>query len=140
MDYEQMQKEIAAAKPASFNTLAPAKSAVEPDVRTRNIIDGIVQMLAPYLLQIEKLEQRVAELERGQKTYLGVWKADRQYSPMSEVTFDGARWFCNKLTSSKPGTTADWTMMEKSEPAHASGAVAHARNGSTLAPANPRPP
>jgi hypothetical protein len=88
--------------------------------RDRALAQGFAQGIAPTIhaleQQVSELQARVAELERSQKTYLGVWKAGREYSAMSEVTLDGARWFCCKSTSNKPGTSADWTMMEKSTP------------------------
>jgi hypothetical protein len=99
---------------------------------------GVAQTLWPYLDKIEQLEKRVEELERSQKTYLGVWKEGREYSPHSEVTSDGARWLCHKRTTDKPGSSADWVMMEKSVLPRSDTATAHARSNGHYA--NPRPP
>jgi hypothetical protein len=86
--------------------------------RDRALAQGFAQGIAPVIHELEKqvgkLQSRIEELERSQKTYLGVWKADREYSAMSEVTHDGARWYCSKSTSNRPGASADWVLMEKS--------------------------
>jgi hypothetical protein len=114
------------------------KSAPNNDALVRNITRGIAQTLAPYLDKIDALERRVAELERNQKTYLGVWREGREYSQNSEVTFDGARWFCTKRTIDKPGCSADWVMQEKSATPRSEMAPARARQNGHYA--NPRPP
>jgi hypothetical protein len=134
MDYKELETALDNARPASFGTPTPAiKAAPALSSRDQGLLQGVAETLAPYLNKIEALEQRLVELERNQKTYLGVWKSDRQYSSMSEVTFDGARWYCCKSTNNKPGESADWVLMEKSEP------TAHPRNGSAHGPpANPR--
>jgi hypothetical protein len=90
--------------------------------------------------RVEQMEQRLAEVER--KGYVGVWKADREYSPQSEVTHDGARWFAHKRTSDRPGTSADWQLMEKSlltsSPRSEATATASARqNGHYARPRTP---
>lgn len=115
------------------------------------IIKGVASVLhdeiEPLKAQIAALSARVLELERGQKTYLGVWKEGREYTPQSEVTCDGARWICHKRTSDKPGTSADWSLMEKSAgagfapPARERSdttVTAHARNGPSHSSSNPR--
>jgi len=103
---------------APVDAPAAAKSVNEHDARLiQGIMKGLASVLFEYEQQIEALTSRVTELERSQKTYLGVWKADREYSSHSEVTHDGARWFCHKRTSDKPGSSADWSLMEKSAPA-----------------------
>ena len=129
MDYKEMEEALANAKPASFDAPAHATKALPSgaalSMRDKGLLQGVAEILAPYLNRIEQFEQRLAELERSQKTYLGVWKSDREYSAMSEVTHDGARWYCCKSTSNKPGASADWVMMEKSSP------VAHPRSDAT---------
>ena len=84
------------------------------------LVKAIVTGIAPVIHELEKeiavLSSRVAELERSRQTYLGVWKEGREYSSQSEVTHDGGRWFCHKRTSDKPGSSADWSLMEKSLP------------------------
>jgi hypothetical protein len=108
------------------------------------LIKAIMAGIAPHIIALEKqitaLQTRVEELERSQKTYLGVWKGGREYTPQSEVTHDGARWIAHKRTSDKPGASADWSLMEKSEPTENRTGTppAHPRNGGDGVPARPR--
>jgi hypothetical protein len=103
-------------------TTQPPPPPSEPGIsaRDRALALGFAAGLAPTIHALEEkvaeLSARVAELERSQKTYLGIWKADREYTPQSEVTHDGARWICHKRTTDRPGTSADWSMIEKSQP------------------------
>jgi hypothetical protein len=125
-----------------YRLWAKGAAADAPVVQARDaaIIQAVMVALAPVIYE---LEQRLVEVERSQKTYLGVWKADRQYSAMSEVTCDGARWYCCKSTSNRPGTSADWTMMEKSAAAsspRSDTATVHPRNGSSHTMSRPRTP
>jgi hypothetical protein len=126
-------REHCAASGYPVDTLAPAAksfSAAEVKIHSAALIKAIMVGIAPVIHELEKqvgkLQSRIEELERSQKTYLGVWKAGREYSPQSEVTHDGARWYCCKSTSNKPGASADWTLMEKSEP------TAHPRSDTSV--------
>jgi hypothetical protein len=106
------------------------------------LIKAIMAGIAPFIHELEKkidaLQARVAELERSQKTYLGVWKDGREYSPHSEVTHDGGRWFCHKRTSNKPGSSADWALMEKSVNPRSDATTANSRvNGHHPNPRRP---
>lgn len=110
MNYKEMEAELANAKPASFDMPAAAPWATA----LKGIINGIAPTISALEQRVEQLEQRLAEVER--KGYVGVWKDGKEYSPQSECTHDGARWICHKRTADKPGTSADWSMMEKSAP------------------------
>jgi hypothetical protein len=120
-----------------------AKGLTVPEVKVRDrvVIEAVMSAVAPHIHELEQklaaLSTRVLELER--KGYVGIWKEGKEYSPQSEVTHEGARWISHKRTTDRPGSSADWTMMEKSEPANprSESAAAHARNGS-FNPANPR--
>src|SRR5262249_16395850 len=100
---------------ASVDAPPAAKSVNDHDAR---LIQGIMKGLAPVLFeyekQIEALASPVTELEDSEKTYVGTWRWERTYSQGSEVTHDGGRWYCAKRTSYKPGSSADWSLMEKS--------------------------
>jgi hypothetical protein len=118
---------------------------VELSERDQGLMKAVIDTFGPAIVALEKqvseLQARLAEVER--KGYVGVWKADREYSPQSEVTHDGARWFAHKRTSDKPGTSADWQLMEKSAPTPSprnETAVATARNGSSHTMSRPRTP
>jgi hypothetical protein len=117
-----------AAKELKFGSFTKAAPVI-PKV----LITGILKAIAPTIhaleTQVSKLQARIEELER--KGYCGVWKAGKEYSAQSEVTHDGARWIAHKRTSDKPGSSADWTMIEKAEsvptPRH-TGAAARPRS------------
>jgi hypothetical protein len=109
--------------------VAKSVSATAVNAHDGALVKAIALAVAPVIhkleTRVEQLEQRLAEVER--KGYVGIWKEGKEYSPQSECTHDGARWFCHKRTSDKPGTSADWSMMEKS--AAPRDATASARNG-----------
>ncbi len=109
-----------------------------PKMRDAALIKSIITGIAPTIADLEKqvteLRARIEELER--KGYVGIWKAGKEYSPQSEVTHDGARWISHKRTSDKPGTSADWLMMEKSEPRNDTSETSSARANGHLS--NPR--
>jgi hypothetical protein len=116
--------------------------AARPKSGNAALVQSIVRGIAPVVWdELKRLEQRIAELERNQKTYLGVWKEGREYSSNSEVTFEGGRWYCAKRTSDKPGHSADWTLMEKStaaaSPRSDTGTAAARQNGHYATPRTP---
>jgi hypothetical protein len=112
---------------------APALSA-----RDKGLLAGVAQVIHELEQRIDELQARVSELERSQKTYLGVWKDGKEYTAQSEVTCDGARWICHKRTQDKPGTSADWTMMEKSAAAQPrSDATTTSQRANGQLPTNP---
>lgn len=70
---------------------------------------------------VETVERAVAslrneimtELAKRSVEYLGVHQEGRTYTRGSFTTFQGSLWHCNKQTSAKPGTSADWTLAVK---------------------------
>src|SRR5262245_14284427 len=106
------------------------------------LISGIMKGIAPTIhelqTQIDALQARVNELER--KGYVGVWKEGREYSSQSEVTHDGARWISHKRTNDKPGSSADWQMVEKSTPRSETPTANPRSNGHYANPRNPKSP
>jgi hypothetical protein len=98
--------------------LEPVAATKSVTTSTKGVVKGIIDAIAPVIVNLEKqvsaLQARVEELER--KGYVGIWKEGKEYSSQSECTHDGARWISHKRTNDKPGTSADWSLMEKSEP------------------------
>jgi hypothetical protein len=64
--------------------------------------------------RIEKLESRVAELEK-QKTaaYRGVWNEGTEYRCGELVTHAGGLWHAWRSTTARPGTSDDWQLTAK---------------------------
>jgi hypothetical protein len=115
----RVEERAARAPPAAAAVSAPnAITREQLGAYFRAQVKTIVDLAVPRFEAIERrldaLQERVNELER--KGYVGIWREGREYSPQSECTHDGARWFCHKRTSDKPGSSADWVLMEKSAP------------------------
>jgi hypothetical protein len=95
------------------------------------IIKSVIEAVAPHIVALEKqiaeLQARISALElRPEARYLGTW-SEKEYSGGSLVTHGGALWHCNKRTHDRPGSSADWTLAQKS-------AVAPRSDGSTVNP------
>lgn len=65
--------------------------------------------LAALFDRINAVEDKVKEFK-----YCGVWQRAAEYKHGNFVTFEGAVWHCNKATTTKPGTSEDWTLAVKS--------------------------
>jgi hypothetical protein len=123
--------------PTAAKSLPPSAALSSRDI---GLVQGVAAVIHELEKQIVGLQSRIEELERTQKTYLGVWKDGKEYTPQSEVTYDGARWICHKRTRDRPGASADWTLMEKAtaNPRSNDLTTSHPRNGSAGGLANPR--
>ena len=65
-------------------------------------------------VQVEALEARIAALEeRPAMKYAGVWREGVGYEPGAVATYDGSMFHCDKATTTRPGTSADWTLCVK---------------------------
>jgi hypothetical protein len=64
---------------------------------------------------IAPLQKRIADLEARpmhQLKYLGTWTPGR-YQPGEFTTDHGSLWFCERETTSRPGTDANWRLAVK---------------------------
>lgn len=81
------------------------------------LIEGLVTALAPVIkehmaAEIAPLKAEISELRSRSVKYLGVWR-QREYSEGSMVSDDGSVWHCEKRTTTRPGTSADWVLAVK---------------------------
>lgn len=132
MTYEEMEAALAN---ATVTSLARAPAPSGRDALIVNIMKGLAPFIHDLEKQITALQKRVQELEqRPELKYLGTFRDDgRKYSAGSAVTCDGGIWIALKATTERPNHSADWQLAVKS-----GAATAHARNGSTLPPAQAR--
>jgi hypothetical protein len=54
------------------------------------------------------------ELRSEGMKYLGIYQDNFQYFKSNFVTHQGALWFCEMQTKSRPGTDATWRLAMKS--------------------------
>jgi hypothetical protein len=107
---------------------------------------GIAPALHELEKQIAKLQARIVELESGAMKYCGVHQPSIAYRRGSVVTYDGSAWSATRDVSvERPGSGDGWQLMVKhgkdaatASPRSDATTAAHARNGSTLPPSNPR--
>lgn len=80
---------------------------------TRAVID---RALEPVMKRSAELEERVLALEaraNGGMKFVGIWREGLGYEPGSVATHGGSMWHCDRTTTAKPGTSADWTLCVK---------------------------
>jgi hypothetical protein len=115
--------------------------------RDIGLVQGVAEVIHELEKQIERLEQRIVELEAGSMKYCGVHQASIAYRKGNVVTYDGSAWCATRDVSvEKPGHGDGWQLMVKhgkdapgvASPRCDASTAAHARNGSTLPPSNPR--
>ena len=89
------------------------------NTEAKQLIDAIVGGIAPEVKKfvVEKFAElgtKIADLERGQMKYLGVWQPGRAYTKGNVVTHDGSMFHCEyESTISKPGDGEFWRLCVK---------------------------
>ena len=59
------------------------------------------------------MKERVAELERDQLKFAGVWQSSASYKRGDLATHAGSLWHCNGATSERPGDGSGWQLCVK---------------------------
>ena len=69
--------------------------------------------LKTVCLALDRLNDRIKEIEAKGVVYRGVWQAADEYKRGDLATLDGSIWHCNADTRDKPGNGRTWTLAVK---------------------------
>jgi hypothetical protein len=98
---------------------AMAAAVKRPDGRAGRSLEEYFDGLEDAIVT---LSGRVKELEAAQPmTFKGTWSSSGEYARGDVVVHGGQPWHCNPRsgTSSRPGSSDDWTLLSKVEPSKA---------------------
>jgi len=74
----------------------------------------LANVVATRTLELtDKLEQRIAALEKSQFGYFGVFEEGKSYRKNSFLTDSGSLWIARKETAQRPGSNEDWKLAVK---------------------------